>query len=106
MSSQATSELPIMIMQEHLKSPPTNGEILNLLRELNEKLTNLANRNPSFRWLDIADTCKILKISTRTLQNYRDEAKIGFSQIGSKIYFSLEDIERFMKEHYIKPSSK
>jgi len=38
------------------------------------------------RWLDIQETCLLLKISKRTLQAYRDNGILSFSQIGGKIY--------------------
>lgn len=54
-----------------------------------------------FNWVDIPGACKLLKVSPRTLQTYRDESRIGFSQIGSKIYFKLSDLEDFLTKHYL-----
>jgi MerR family transcriptional regulator, repressor of the yfmOP operon len=57
-------------------------------------------------WLDIQETCQLLKISKRTLQSYRDKGIIGFSQISGKIYFRLTDIETHLAAHYVKPYHK
>lgn len=76
-------------------------EILENQRFLNEKMDAIKAGNLPFKWLDIPETCKILKISPRTLQTYRDESRLGFSQIGSKIYFKLEDLEDFLNRHYV-----
>ena len=38
-------------------------------------------------WLSSDDVCRILRISKRTLQNYRDNRILPFSQVGRKIYY-------------------
>jgi len=58
------------------------------------------------KWLDISKTCEVLKISKRTLQSYRDNGIIGFSQIQGKIYFKASDIEDHLKTHYKKAFNK
>ena len=44
---------------------------------------------------------KILFISPKTWQTYRDRRLIPFSQIGSKIYVRRSDLNAFMEKHYI-----
>ena len=44
------------------------------------------------KWLDNQDVCEILNISKRTLQTYRDNGTLGYTQIGHKIYYRPEDI--------------
>ena len=53
-------------------------------------------------WLDIQDTCQLLKVSKRTLQTYRDNGTLSFSQIGGKIYFKATDLRAHLEKHYIK----
>jgi hypothetical protein len=53
-------------------------------------------------WLTGDDVCKILRISKRTLQNYRDHYILPFSQIGRKIYYKASDIDEYLDRHYIK----
>ena len=38
----------------------------------------------------------IFGISLRSLQNYRDNGKLGYSQIGNKMYYKAADIERLV----------
>jgi hypothetical protein len=52
-------------------------------------------------WLDISEACLLLKISKRTLQSYRDNQILSFSQIGGKIYFKASDIENLLNSHYV-----
>ncbi len=71
----------------------------NIDRKMSEKIA--ANpMNPA--WLDIQETCQLLKISKRTLQAYRDNGILPFSQIGGKIYFRVTDIEAHLNRHYQK----
>ncbi len=58
------------------------------------------------RWLDNQEVIILLNISKRTLQTYRDEALIPYSQIGFKMYYKAVDIERFLKRHYKKIPSQ
>lgn len=57
-------------------------------------------------WLDIQETCQLLKVSKRTLQGYRDNGTLSFSQIAGKIYFKASDIEAHLIKHYNKAFKK
>ncbi len=59
-------------------------------------------KNPEDRWLTSQEVCEILKISSRTLQTYRDRKQISFSQTGPKIYYKKSDIDKYLDDHYIK----
>lgn len=39
------------------------------------------------------DVCRILNVSKRTLQHYRDTSVLPFNQIGHKCYYKREDVE-------------
>ena len=54
-------------------------------------------------WLTGDEICKLLRVSKRTLQNYRDNRIIPFSQIGRKIYYKYSDIVDYLELHYVKP---
>jgi len=83
-------------------------------REIMEKLEDIRNATAgdknqqtlSDRWLDIADVCNLLHISKRTLQSYRDNKILAFSQIGGKIYFKATDIEALLNKNYKSGNSK
>jgi len=81
------------------------AQIMEKLKRLDDKFVELkmeAETPLSERWLDNQDIMLLLKISKRTLQSYRDEAKIPFSQIGNKIYYRASDVERFLEINYKK----
>ena len=85
-------------------------EILQKLNTIEQRFLELetkANYKLKERWLDNQEVMILLNISKRTLQTYRDEALIPFSQIGFKMYYRAIDIERFLKRHYTKiPAQK
>ena len=83
-------------------------------RRLSEKMDSINNKlddrfntkQLSEIWLDIQEACQLLKISKRTLQSYRDNGILPFSQIGGKIYFRANDIEEHLNRHYNKAFNK
>ena len=81
-------------------------EIISNLQEIKALHQKKSAPGPlSENWLDIPETCELLKVSKRTLQAYRDEGILPFSQIGGKIYFRASDIEAHLIKHYKKAFS-
>jgi hypothetical protein len=62
---------------------------------LEKKMNSLHNEQDKGlkKWLDNQDVCLILNISKRTLQTYRDNGTLPYSQINHKIYYKPNDIE-------------
>lgn len=54
-------------------------------------------------WLHNGDVCRLLNISKRTLQHYRDMGVLPFAQIGHKCYYKREDVERLLLTKTDKP---
>lgn len=77
--------------------------IIDKIDQINDKLDA---EKPKFTlneyWLDIQEACFVLRVSKRTLQNYRDEGILPFSQINGKIYFKASDIQKHLEKHYRK----
>ncbi|MFH5885321.1 helix-turn-helix domain-containing protein [Halalkalibaculum sp. DA3122] len=53
-------------------------------------------------WLTTEDVMEMLSCSRRTVQNYRDEGKIPFTQEGRKILYPRNGIEQFLSDNMIK----
>lgn len=82
-------------------------QIMEKLQSLEDRFIKMkveAQTPLSERWLDNQDILLLLKISKRTLQSYRDERKIPYTQIGAKIYYKASDVEKFLKKNYRKLS--
>lgn len=60
-------------------------------------LCNERQNKTMYDWLDNQDVCLLLNISPRTLQSYRDNGKISFSQINHKIHYKPVDIDKLLK---------
>ena len=52
-------------------------------------------------YLSGEDVCKLLHISKRTLQQYRDDNILPYIQIGGKIIYKESDILTILEENYI-----
>lgn len=86
-------------------------DIVNIERKVYEKMIDQFNviaervdelcgkgRDKSLQeWLDNTEVCEILNVSKRTLQNYRDCGKLGYTQIGYKVFYRTEDVEKLLK---------
>ena len=75
--------------------------LVNSINEIKSQISNHSSQALNNQWLDIPETCKFLKVSTRTLQNYRDRGIIPFSQFQDKIYFKVSDLEAHLNKHYV-----
>lgn len=67
------------------------------------KLMEDDRKKSTIEWLDNSEAAKLLKVSKRTMQSWRDEGILGFSQVGSKIYYNREEIDRMLLKHHNKP---
>ncbi|OJY83543.1 MAG: DNA-binding protein [Sphingobacteriales bacterium 40-81] len=52
-------------------------------------------------YLSGEDVCKLLHISKRTLQQYRDDNILPYIQIGGKIIYKESDIQTVLEQNYI-----
>jgi len=76
--------------------------LIRALEKIDARLETKTKEQPlSEIWLDVSETCQVLKISKRTLQNYRDNGVLPFSQISGKIYFKAADIEEHLNSHIV-----
>jgi hypothetical protein len=57
-------------------------------------------------WLPEREAMKVLDVSKSTIQNYRRQGLLAFSQHGSKIMYKHEDLMGFLNQNYVGNSSK
>lgn len=67
-------------------------------------MEQLAGRLPAddSTWLDEAQTCGYLKISTKTLQRLRNKGEIKFSTIAKKHHYKAGDIKALLERRAVK----
>lgn len=64
-------------------------------------LYNKYNPNKDTKWLDTKEVCSILCVTPKTLQGYRENGKLGFSQIEGKILYLKSDIQTFLDNNEV-----
>ena len=90
--------VPLMVA---LPESEWNG-IKDLLHEVKDTLQTKSESEINNQWIDSNEARKMLGVSAKTWQDYRDIRVIPFSQFGRKIYVRRADIEAFLQQHYIK----
>lgn len=73
------------------------ARILSKMREIFDVRSN--NGADGREWLTVKEACEYLKVSKSTMQKYRREGIIPFSQHGRKILFKLEDLQNFLTKN-------
>ncbi len=56
-------------------------------------------------WRDTKQVAQLIGVTTRTIQNYRDQGMLPFSQIGRVIRYRASDIQDFLMEYYVRSSN-
>lgn len=75
--------------------------ILQLRSRIEEILKNYRPVMNGEIYLSGEDVCKLLHISKRTLQQYRDDKILPYIQIGGKIIFKETDLMSVLEQNYI-----
>ncbi len=75
--------------------------ILEKLETLTTALKTKSEEEINSQWVESAKVQKLLGISAKTWQTYRDERRIPFSQFGRKIFVRRVDLDEFMNQHRI-----
>lgn len=98
MNNNSTAAIPPVVVL-----PESEWEnIKDLLKEVNNTLQTKSEEETNGQWLESTEARKMLGVSAKTWQDYRDKRVIPFSQFGRKIYVKRADIEAFLQKHYIK----
>ena len=77
----------------------TYEELLTSFNSFVTKMKEMASRGKDkglSDWLDNQDVCQMLNISPRTLQTFRDNGTLAYSQINRKVYYKPEDVESIL----------
>ena len=81
-----------------------NNQHSMLMQKLDNLITTLnrdkQDSNSSF--IDNNQFSKLMNISKRTAQQWRDNNVISYSQVGNKIFYQISDIEKLLQDNYIK----
>jgi len=86
-----------------------NEKVTDFLDSLQQILSSIEtafnNSIPSLngeKYLTDKEVSEKLKVSRRTLQDYRNQGRIAYIQLGGKILYRESDIEKMLEENYYK----
>jgi len=75
----------------------TFDQIKERFKDFSQQVKDLCGNNQDKeQWLGNEDICSLLKISQRTLQTYRDNGILPYSQIGRKCYYRISNVEQLI----------
>ena len=74
-------------------------------QRIEDKLSKLEQKNHSETYIPSVEIPKLLNISQKTWQTWRDRRYFKFIQLGSKIWVKRSDLEAFLDSHYITPKA-
>ena len=77
-------------------------DMTSTLKKIKDMLETKKVEKVNNEWIGSAEARKMLGVSPKTWQNYRDNRIIPFTQFGRKISVKRSDLEAFMEAHYIK----
>ncbi|UAM97940.1 helix-turn-helix domain-containing protein [Polaribacter litorisediminis] len=86
-------------MEAIILSSQQYTDLVNRLESLNRKIEE-KQKSPNDTFLDNQEFLQLMNISKRTAQSWRDEGKVSFSQIGSKIYYRMSDVQKLLDKNY------
>jgi len=99
---QMTQQTTPAAMPSVVMLPQAEWEgIKDLLNEVKDTLQTRSAEEVNSQWIESTEARKMLGVSAKTWQDYRDKRVIPFSQFGRKIFVRRADIEAFMQQHYI-----
>jgi hypothetical protein len=86
----------------------TQDQFDSLVKRMDEIQSTLSNSKDSQAesFLDNQQFLQLMKVSKRTAQSWRDEGIITFSQVGSKIYYQMSDVQKLLEGHKRKAFKK
>ncbi|MDH6534977.1 DNA-binding protein [Parabacteroides sp. 52] len=73
-----------------------------LLDTIGQALKNCTPQLNGEKFLSNRDICRMLQISSRTLQDWRDTGKIPFIQIKGKILYRESEVLKWLKQMFAK----
>ena len=86
---------------------PHNVGVKNVLESMKELLALYKNVTGNYRpmldgerYLTDREVSEILKVSRRTLQEYRNEGILPYISLGGKILYRESDLEELLDRHY------
>lgn len=76
-------------------------EVLEKLTRIEGLILGDAKKEASGEWMESEEARKMLGVSVKTWQNWRDARKLPFSQLGRKIWVKRSAIDSFLESNKV-----
>ncbi|MCC8173007.1 MAG: helix-turn-helix domain-containing protein [Odoribacter sp.] len=84
-----------------------NGQVVSFFQSLERTLDGIENLTKNYRptlggerFLTDKEVSEKLKLSRRSLQDYRNEGRIPYIKLGGKILYRSSDVDKLLDEGY------
>lgn len=88
-----------VITQDNLQMADLFQQMGNLLSSIEELMLNYTPILNGERYITDSELANYLKLTKRTLQEYRNSGKVPFYQLGGKILYRESDIEQLLSDN-------
>ncbi len=78
-----------------------NKRLSDLLATVKKAMANRSSAIGGERYLTSREVCDLLNINAGTLQQYRDNYRIGYVKLSRKILYRESEIVRILNDNYI-----
>lgn len=81
------------------------AQLVLKIEELNTRVSSINHTSISKTLYTNSEVKELLGIGDKLLKKYRDDGKLGFTQVGDKFWYTLDDLEKFLyhENHYFPP---
>ena len=79
--------------------------LMNKLNAMEEQIEKIGNRRPRLEdeYIDSTEVCRLLQVSRKTLDRYREQDLIPYTKIKKRVYYRFSDLDAFMQRNSVKP---
>ncbi len=77
----------------------TKQDLFDFEERLIIKLSDILSDQESPKYIRSKDVCKLLNISSSSLQNYRNSGKIPYVRLAGTLLYDLDEIKKLLKFH-------
>lgn len=78
--------------------------LFSIIYRLKEEIADISDTcRPSMNgevYMDHEEVCKVLRVSRRTLQQYRDDGILPYIQLPGKVIYRESDIMQLLEDNY------
>lgn len=78
--------------------------LMKKLNSMESQIEKMSQKRPRLEdeYIDSTEVCRLLKISRKTLERYRDKDMIPYTKIKRRVFYRFADLDEFMLRNSVK----